>query len=86
LSYDNTRGPGVELWQHPKAEPGTYRIAYDYYRGPASDRPVEVKGNVFYRNGRVAIPAVMLSEMHKLQTVASIVVGNGSDIDVRFEP
>src|SRR6202035_684926 len=80
LSYDNTRGPGVELWQDPKAVPGTYKIAYDYYTAPGPNLPVDVKGNVFYRNGRIELPAVTLTETHKLRPVASIIVGTRGDI------
>ena len=86
LSYDNTRGPGVELWQHPKATPGTYRISYVYYRAPAPNSPVEVKGNVFYRNGRSEIPPVTLTETLKPRIIANIVVGEQGDIDLRVVP
>ncbi|HEY7297540.1 MAG TPA: hypothetical protein VH684_06340 [Xanthobacteraceae bacterium] len=86
LSYDNTRGPGVEIWQHPKAGAGSYRIAYDYYGAPAANRPVEVKGNVFYRNGRIQLPTVMLAETHKLHPVAKLTVGQSGNVEVGFEP
>jgi hypothetical protein len=86
LSYDNTRGPGVELWQHPKATPGVYKIAYDYYRRPGPDLPVEVKGNVFYRNGRSELAPVTLTETHKTRVVASIVVGRRGEIEVQPQP
>lgn len=86
LSYDNTRGPGVELWQHPKAEPGVYRIAYNYYTGPNPPVPVEVKGNIFYRNGRVELPVVTLTEVKVIRTVAHVTVGQSATIDVRTEP
>jgi hypothetical protein len=84
LSYDNTRGPGVELWQDPKAAPGSYKIAYDYYTSPGANLPVDVKGNVFYRNGRIELPTVTLTEIHKLHPVASVVVGTRGDIEVRL--
>ncbi len=86
LSYDNTRGPGVELWQHPKAQPGMYRIAYDFYSAPALNRSVEVRGNVFYRNGRVELRPVTLTETHKLRTVAQLIVDPRANVEVRFEP
>jgi hypothetical protein len=86
LSYDNTRGPGVELWQHPSASPGTYLIAYDYYGRPGDKAPVTVKGNVFYRNGRSEISPVTLTELHKLRLVARIVVGQQGSIELRLEP
>ena len=87
LSYDNTRGPGVELWQHPKAEVGTYKVSYSYYgvpdRNVASPPPLEVKGNVFYRNGRVELPAVTLTEQHIGKPVAEIQVTQAGGIDVK---
>lgn len=81
LSYDNTRGPGVELWQSPKAQPGTYVIAYDYYSGAAN---VEVKGNVFYRNGRKELPAVTLTSSQRRRSVANIIVGQNGNVEVRL--
>jgi hypothetical protein len=86
ISYDNTRGPGVELWQHPKAQAGTYIVSYDYYGAPANNRPIEVKGNVFYRNGRLGLPTVTLTETHKLRPIARLVVGSGGNVEVRNEP
>jgi hypothetical protein len=86
LSYDNTRGPGVELWQHPKAKAGTYRIAYDLYSTAARDKPVEVKGNVFFREGRSEIPAVTLTETHKQRPVAQLRVDGAGNVDVQAEP
>lgn len=86
LSYDNTRGPGVELWQHPKADPGTYEISYHYYRAPAPGSAVDVKGNVFYRNGRVELPPVSLTEVHTARRVASIIVGESGTVEVKIEP
>jgi hypothetical protein len=85
LSYDNTGGPGIELWQHPKAGPGTYKISYVYYSGP-TNLAVEVKGNVFYRNGRVELPAVRLTEKRKPRPVARIVLNQRGDLDVQIEP
>jgi hypothetical protein len=86
LSYDNTRGPGVELWQHPKAKVGTYTIAYDYYAAPGPNQPVEVRGNVFYRNGRIQLPNVTLTETHKLRPVAKLDVSQSGNIEAHFDP
>lgn len=86
LSYDNTRGPGVELWQLPKAEPGIYRIAYNYLGRLSVGNSVEVKGNIFYRNGRVELPAVTLTEAGTKRTIAHVTVSQSATIDVRIEP
>lgn len=86
LSYDNTRGPGVELWQQPKAEPGVYKIAYFYYGTPdrsATPPPVEVKGNVFYRNGRIELPPVILILQHIGYPVADLQVSEAGTVDLK---
>jgi hypothetical protein len=86
LSYDNTRGPGMELWQHPKAVPGVYKIAYYYYGAPdrnAPPPPIEVKGHVFYRHGRLELPAVTLSEQYVGRPVAELLVGQGGTVEMK---
>jgi len=88
LSYDNTRGPGVELWQHPKADPGVYKIAYYYYGSPDRNAvpPVEVRGNVFYRNGRLELPTVTLLEQHIGRSVAEVQVSSAGAVDLKAIP
>ena len=83
LSYDNTRGPGVELWQHPQATPGTYKIIYVLFSAPSGGSPVEVKGNVFYRNGRKQLPVTTLTGRGSRKEVATIVVGGNGTVEVR---
>lgn len=89
LSYDNTRGPGVELWQHPKAEPGKYKVAYNYYNAPnvTADTiaTIDVKGNVFYRNGRFELPLTKLTFNRAKQVIANITVTSTGVIDVEVE-
>jgi hypothetical protein len=83
LSYDNTRGPGVELWQNPRAEPGTYRIDYVYYTGSV---PVSVKGNIFYRDGRKELPPVTLTATQRRRSVANVIVRRNGNVDIRLLP
>jgi hypothetical protein len=56
LEEDNTRGPGNEVWLHPSAEPGRYRICYKLYSGRSSS----VRGSVLWQEGRIAIPNIDL--------------------------
>ena len=75
LSYDNKTGPGIEIWQHPKASAGTYCIAFHIYDFSAARLPspaVTVDGRVFFRNGATEIPPVILDERHYYAKVGSI--------------
>jgi uncharacterized protein YfaP (DUF2135 family) len=57
LSVDATTGPGVEIWQTPEAEAGTYEI--ELYLWDDSDA-TPVTGNVVYRGGTLPLPEVTL--------------------------
>lgn len=59
LEVDVTRGPGNELWLHPKVTPGEYVVEYVYY-DDRNGRPVRVRGTVLHRDGRIALPEVTL--------------------------
>ncbi len=85
LSYDNTRGPGIELWQHPKAQPGVYRISYVYFSAPGANLPVEVTGHVLSHNGRAELPLIKLTERRAPRPVARIIVGQRGNVDVQME-
>jgi hypothetical protein len=50
LSTDTARGPGVEVWQIPTAQAGTYKIEYVVESDPG--RPVRVTGIVFDKSGK----------------------------------
>ncbi|MDE2692434.1 MAG: hypothetical protein OXI49_18225 [Acidobacteriota bacterium] len=56
LEEDNTRGPGNEVWLHPSAEAGRYRICYKLYSGQSST----VRGSVLWQEGRIEIPNIRL--------------------------
>jgi hypothetical protein len=83
LTYDNTRGPGIELWQHPKAPLGSYKVSYVYYSAPGANLPIEVKGSVLYRGGRVELPLMRLTERRTLRPVARVVVRERGQVDVQ---
>lgn len=58
LEEDNRRGPGNEIWLHPAATAGDYRIYYRYYA--RRTRGVSVRGAVLTPNGRTTLPARVL--------------------------
>jgi hypothetical protein len=49
LSVDTVTGPGVEIWEGPGAEPGTYKIYYHLYATKDYENP-QVRGRLYYRN------------------------------------
>lgn len=79
LSYDRRKGPGMEVWQHPKATPGRYRIYAKYYRGSVRTK---VTGNVFVRNKRVSLRPVTLTRKGQKLLLATIVVNPNGDVRV----
>jgi len=67
LSYDNKTGPGIEIWQNPKATAGDYCIAFHLFDYSATLHPepaATVDGRVFFRNGATEIPAMVLDRTH----------------------
>ena len=74
LEEDNTRGPGNEIWLHPQATPGEYKIHYKLYAQNSSR--VEVRGAMLTPNGRTAIPTRRLTRQGEKPLVAVITVDN----------
>ena len=73
LEEDNTRGPGNEIWLHPAAEPGTYRVYYNYF-GRRSDSGVRVRGAVLTPGGRSPLPDRTLRRVNEKPLIATIEV------------
>ncbi len=81
LSYDSTSGPGVEIWQHPLASPGRYKVEYVLYSVP-SGTEVEVKGNMFERNGRKEFDKKVMTRRNERVLAATVVVKENGDLTV----
>jgi uncharacterized protein YfaP (DUF2135 family) len=79
---DSTNGPGIEVWQLPVAQPGTYKIEYNLYR-KLSASPLRVSGSVFARKGRVALPDKTLTVVRSKVQVATVTVGQDGAVNVR---
>ena len=57
LEEDNTTGPGNEIWLHPEAIPGDYRILYNLFSGSR----VTVRGSMLTPEGKTPFPDRSLS-------------------------
>ena len=80
LEEDNTRGPGNEIWLHPAAEPGRYRVYFKYYDG--SGRDVRVRGAVLTPRGRTELPGTVLRRVGEKPWVATIDVDEEGNAEV----
>lgn len=81
LEEDNTNGPGNEIWQHPEAIPGEYRIYYKYYARRSG--PAQVRGFVLHKDGRQVLPERTLVSEGEKPLIATIVVTQNGEIRVR---
>jgi len=70
LEEDNTRGPGNEIWLHPEATPGEYKIHYKLFS--RRTRLAQVRGLILYPNGRQEIPTRRLARQNEKPLIAVI--------------
>ena len=80
LEEDNTRGPGNEIWLHPAAEAGRYRVYFKYYSG--AGRNVQVRGAVLTPRGRTELPGTVLRRVGEKPWVATIDVDDEGNAEV----
>ena len=81
LEEDNTRGPGNEIWLHPAAEPGPYRIYYKYF-GRRSNGGVRVRGAVLTPDGRTPLPNTTLRREGQKPLIATVTVDSEGNMRV----
>ena len=58
---DNIRGPGNEIWLHPNAEPGRYRVCYKLFSDSSESGLPDVRGSILWQEGKIEIPDVRLT-------------------------
>ena len=58
---DNIRGPGNEIWLHPNAEPGRYRVCYKLFSDSSESGLPDVRGSILWQEGKIEIPNVSLT-------------------------
>ncbi len=73
LEEDNTSGPGNEIWLHPIAEAGTYKVYYKYYKNKSNtNRGVNIRGGVLTPEGQTSLRQTRLSTEGEKKLVATI--------------
>jgi len=83
LSVDTTDGPGVEIWEVATAEPGTYKVYYEFYSHNGNSAPVQVQGGVYYRDGHHRLPTKTLNRAHEKPLVAVIEVSTDGRVTIQ---
>ena len=81
LEEDNVRGPGNEVWLHPSATPGRYRVCYKLYNRRGGSTP-SVRGGVLWQAGKRTLPLMRMTRRGQVLLAAEIVVGRGGDVAV----
>ena len=81
LEEDNIRGPGNEVWLHPSAEPGRYRVCYKLFNNRGWQSP-SVRGTVLWQEGKVALPELGLTSEDQVLLAADILVDGEGGISV----
>ena len=79
LEEDNTRGPGNEVWLHPSAETGRYRVCYKLFRGSS---PTDVRGSILWQEGKIEIPDVRLTRRGQVRIAVEVVVDDDGRVSV----
>ena len=79
LEEDNTRGPGNEVWLHPSAETGRYRVCYRLFSGSPSPT---VRGSVLWQQGQIDIPDVRLTQNGQVRVAIEINVDAEGSVSV----
>jgi len=83
LSVDTTNGPGIEIWEEPRAQPGRYKIYLNLYsRNDNSQNPL-VKTTIYYRDGGKKLPDITLTQERRKQLVATVEVNADGSVEVR---
>ncbi len=81
MEVDSVRGPGNELWLHPKATAGVYKVRYHYYGGAIA--PTEVRGVAVHQGGRLPLKTISLSSKGQQSPFQELVVANDGTITLR---
>ena len=79
LEEDNTTGPGNEVWLHPLADPGRYRVCYKLFGGSPSPA---VRGSILWQEGKIEIPNVTLTLTGQVRLAIEVLVDNDGRVSV----
>ena len=79
---DNVRGPGNEIWLHPNATPGRYRVCYKLYSDNSDSGFPRVRGRVLWQEGAIGIPDVRLTSGSEVRLAAEFVVDDDGNVSL----
>lgn len=79
---DNIRGPGNEIWLHPNADPGRYRVCYKLFRDSGESNFPEVRGSVLWQEGKIEIPNVSLTSDDEVKLAAEFEVDTDGNVSL----
>ncbi|MDM8563131.1 hypothetical protein QUF54_07240, partial [Candidatus Marithioploca araucensis] len=83
LSVDTTKGPGIEIWENPRAKPGHYKLYANLYARHGNSKNPLVKSTVYYRDGAKKLREITLTQEKQKQLIAIIEVNTEGDVVVR---
>ena len=76
---DSEIGPGNEIWRHPNAEPGRYRVCYKFFELRNSEDDPVVRGSVYWQGDKIDIPNVRLTREKEVRLAVEFEVdGDGN--------
>ena len=79
---DNTDGPGNEIWLHPNADPGRYRVCYKLFDENSGSPLPTVRGSVLWQEGKIEIPNVGLRSDNEVRLAAEFEVDEDGDVSL----
>lgn len=79
---DNIRGPGNEIWLHPQATPGEYKLYYKLF-SKRERGGVRVRGAILTPEGRQSAPTIRLTRENEKPLVAIVTVDNDGNARLR---
>lgn len=83
LSVDTTSGPGIEIWENPRAKVGEYKVYANLYARNSNGENPKVLTTVYYRDGSKKLPDVTLSIVQQKKLVAIIKVNSDGDVSIQ---
>jgi hypothetical protein len=85
IEVDSINGPGNEVWIHPAATPGTYKVEYVYFSDRRRTGPVNIRGVAIYQGGRLEFPVRRINTPSESRAVfaANLVVTPDGEVVVR---
>ena len=82
LEVDNRFGPGNEIWLHPSAEAGRYRVCFKFFEDHRESGSASVWGRVLWQEGRVDVPEMRLTSESEVRLATEFVVDDDGNVSL----